>query len=205
MPIVEMRTYSLQPGTVPLALERIAKGIEERTRLSPLAGLWQTEFGRLHQIIHIWPYEGLAEREQVRSRFKDLKNWPARTGEWTEASETKIMHPAPFSPPLNPRAIGPVYEVRTDSYRGGQLGEITKLWTRTFERGVPECFVGAWHTDLGPMNQWIHIWGFPSLEARTQAMQTYDANQHADAEKLAKIFVSQESVICRPASFSPLR
>jgi len=205
MAIVEMRTYSLQPGTVPLALERIAKGLDERTRLSPLAGLWQTEFGRLHQIIHIWPYAGLAEREQVRARFKELKDWPARTGEWTEASETKIMHPAAFSPPLGPRQIGPVYEVRTDTYRGGQLGEITKLWTKMMARGVPDCLVGAWHTDLGPMNQWIHIWGFPSLAARAEAMQIYDANLHAEPGTLAKIFVSQESAICRPAPFSPLR
>jgi hypothetical protein len=203
--IVEMRTYSLHPGTVPLALERIAKGLDERTQLSPLAGLWQTEFGRLHQIIHIWPYSGLAEREQVRARFKGMKNWPARTGEWTEASETKIMHPAPFSPPLAPRAIGPVYEVRTDTYQPGQLGEITKLWSRMFEGGVPDCFVGAWHTDLGPMNQWIHIWGFASLEARDAALPKYDANLQADPAALAKLFVKQETAICRPASFSPLR
>jgi len=203
--IVEMRTYSLQPGMVPLALERIAKGLDERTQLSPLAGLWQTEFGRLHQIIHIWPFSGLAEREQVRGRFKELKNWPARTGEWTDTSETKIMHPAPFSPPLQPREIGPVYEVRTDTYHSGQLGEITKLWTRMFDGKIPECFVGAWHTDLGPMNQWIHIWGFPSLEAREAALRTYDANLHTDAATLAKLFVKQESAICRPALFSPLR
>jgi hypothetical protein len=203
--IVEMRTYSLYPGTVPLALERIATGIDERTTLSPLGGLWQTEFGRLHQIIHIWPYAGLAEREQVRARFKELKNWPARTGEWTEASETKIMHPAPFSPPLEPRAIGPVYEVRTDTYRGGQLGEITKLWSRMFEGGVPDSFVGAWNTDIGPMNQWIHIWGFESLAARAEALEKYDANRHAEAGTLAKLFVKQETAICCPAAFSPLR
>jgi hypothetical protein len=202
--IVEMRTYSLNPGTVPLALERIARGLDERTKLSPLGGLWQTEFGRLHQLIHIWPYAGLAEREQVRARFKELKNWPARTGEWTESSETKIMHPAPFSPPLEPRAIGPVYEVRTDTYHGGQLGEITRLWSRMFEGGVPDCFVGAWNTDLGPMNQWIHIWGFASLEARAAALQKYDANVHAGTGTLSSLFVKQETAICRPASFSPL-
>jgi hypothetical protein len=203
--IVEMRTYSLDPGTVPLALERIANGIAERTQLSPLAGLWQTEFGRLHQIIHIWPYADLAEREQIRGRFKELRNWPARTGEWTETSETKIMHPAPFSPALTPRRIGPVYEVRTDTYHAGQLGEITKLWTAMFGGKVPDCFVGAWNTDVGPMNQWIHIWGFASLEARAAVMQKYDANLHSEAGALAKMFVKQETAICRPAPFSPLQ
>jgi hypothetical protein len=115
------------------------------------------------------------------------------------------MHPAPFSPPLAPRAIGPIYEVRTDTYQPGQLGQITKLWSKMFDGGVPGCLVGAWNTDLGPMNQWIHIWGFASLEARTAALQKYDANLHVEASALSKLFVKQETAICRPASFSPLR
>jgi hypothetical protein len=204
--IVEMRTYRLKPGTVPIALERIALGLTERTQLSPLAGLWQTEIGRLHQIIHIWPYSGLAEREQVRGQFGPLKNWPARTGEWTESSETKIMHPAPFAPALTPRDIGPVYEIRTDTYHSGQLGAIIESWTRMFQgQRPPPSLVGAWHTDLGPMNQWIHIWGFRNLEARAAEMQKYDASLHTGGRSLADIFVKQETVICRPASFSPLQ
>jgi hypothetical protein len=203
--IVEMRTYSLFPGTVPLALERIATGLAERTQLSPMAGLWETQSGRLHQIIHLWPYADLGERERVRARFKELRNWPARTGEWTEESETKIMHPAPFSPPLGPRNIGPVYEVRTDTYRPGRLADIVKLYADMFRDGVPSCFVGAWSTDLGPMNQWIHIWGFRSLEARAEALKRYDANLHATQPSPADLFVKQDNVICTPASFSPLK
>jgi hypothetical protein len=203
--IVEMRTYSLFPGTVPLALERIATGLSERTQLSPMAGLWETQSGRLHQIIHLWPYADLGERERIRARFKELRNWPARTGEWTEESETKIMHPAPFAPPLAPRDIGPVYEVRTDTYRPGRLADIVKLYGNMFRDGVPDSFVGAWSTALGPMNQWIHIWGFRSLEARAEALKRYDANLHASQPSPSDLFVKQETVICRPASFSPLK
>lgn len=203
--IVEMRTYSLFPGTVPKALERIAAGLSERTQLSPLAGLWETQSGRLHQIIHIWPFADLAERERVRARFRELRNWPARTGEWTEESETKIMHPAPFSPQLSPREIGPVYEIRTDTYRPGRLNDIVRLWTEMFSAGVPGAFVGAWYTDLGPMNQWIHIWGFRSLAERASELERYDANLVAGGPTPAELFVKQESITCRPAWFSPLK
>lgn len=203
--IAELRTYSLFPGTVPKALERIAAGLAERTQLSPLAGLWETQSGRLHQIIHIWPFADLAERERVRARFKELRNWPARTGEWTEESETKIMHPAPFSPPLTPREIGPVYEIRTDTYRSGRLNDIIKLWTERFGGTIPPSFVGAWHTDLGPMNQWIHIWAFRSLEARAAELAQHDAGLAGGHPSPAELFVRQVSVTCKPAWFSPLK
>jgi hypothetical protein len=203
--IAELRTYSLFPGTVPKALDRIASGLSERTTLSPLAGLWETQSGRLHQIIHVWPFQDLAERERVRARFKELRNWPARTGEWTEESETKIMHPAPFTPRLEPRHLGPVYEIRTDTYRPGRLNDIVASWSSALADGVPPSFVGAWHTDLGTMNQWIHIWGFPSLDARATGMQQFEQRLHAGGAALADLFVKQLSAICKPAWFSPLQ
>jgi hypothetical protein len=59
------------------------------------------------------------------------------TSDTNTESETKIMHPAPFSPPLGPRDIGPVYEVRTDTYRPGRLADIIKLYGDMFRDGVP--------------------------------------------------------------------
>jgi len=198
--IVEMRTYNYRPGTVALALDRIALGLPERSRLSPLGGLWQTEYGRLHQIVHIWPYAGLGEREAIRGRFAELRNWPARTGEWTESAETKIMHPAPFSPPLTPRRIGPIYEIRTDTFHSGKLNDIVAQWQRVFAGAPPSSFVGAWSTDLGPMSQWIHIWGYPAIDERPAALQQLDREP-----ALALSFLKQEVAICRPADFSPLQ
>ena len=74
----------------------VALGVGERTGLSPLGGLWYSDIGRQHQIVHLWTYESLAHREEVRGRFGSLRHWPAKTGEFTEASETKILKPAPF-------------------------------------------------------------------------------------------------------------
>lgn len=200
--IVEMRTYDYRPGTAQKALDRIALGIDERIKLSPLGGLWHTITGRLDRIVHLWPFEDLAERANVRGRFGELTRWPARTGEWMVASETKILIPAPFTPPLTAGMPGPIYEVCTDIYFPGQLKAIHDAWGKALSQ--PTCaFIGAWHTELGPMNQWVHVWAFTSMEEReTRRAQLVPLVR--EPEVLAKLFLSQESVLCRPASFSPL-
>ena len=44
--IVEMRTYTLQPGTVAQFEERFGTALAVRAKLSPLAAFWHTEVGR---------------------------------------------------------------------------------------------------------------------------------------------------------------
>jgi hypothetical protein len=188
-----MRTYSFRPGATPAALDRIALGVEARQKLSPLGGLWLSDIGRRDQIVHLWPYRDLAHREQVRARFGELKDWPARTGEYTESSETKIMHPAPFSPRLEPRRCGPLFEICTDTYKPGTLDEIQDSWRRN---GSFAGLVGAWHTVLGPLYQWIHIWAYASLEERKSNALLSIGNE---------LFVKRESGIYSAAPFSPIR
>src|SRR5437868_882313 len=71
--IVEFRTYTLQPGTVPQFEERFGAALSARTKVSPLAAFWHTEVGPLNQVIHVWPYEDLGlqgRRRPVRDPRK---------------------------------------------------------------------------------------------------------------------------------------
>jgi hypothetical protein len=43
--IIEMRSYTLQPGTVAAFEERFAAALPTRTKVSPLAAFWHTEVG----------------------------------------------------------------------------------------------------------------------------------------------------------------
>ena len=52
--IIEMRTYTLQPGTIATFEERFAEALPVRAKLSPLAAFWHTEIGPLNQLVHIW-------------------------------------------------------------------------------------------------------------------------------------------------------
>jgi hypothetical protein len=189
--IIEMRTYSFRPGLLARALERIALGVAERQKLSPLGGLWYSDVGRRDQIVHLWPYESLAHRDAVRGRFGELKNWPAKTTEFTVESETKILSPAPFSPALAPGKRGPVYEICTDTCHPEAIKKMPELWARSVD---DPSFVGAWQTTLGPMYQWIHIWAYPSFEQRRQARPPGD-----------ELCSKRESSLYLPAAFSPLQ
>ena len=187
-----MRTYSFHPGMIQAALERIARGVAGRQKLSPLGALWVSDIGRRDQIVHLWPYRDLAHREEVRGRFGELKDWPARTGEYTAQSETKILRPAPFSPPLEQRRCGPVFEICTDVYKPGALEAIEELWKgKDLSR-----LVGAWHSVLGPMYQWIHIWAYASLEERKSNPFLSLGNE---------LFVKREGGIYAAAPFSPIQ
>src|ERR1700680_2848681 len=79
--IVEMRTYTLQPGTVPQFEERFGAALAVRAKLSPLAAFWHTEVGSLTQVIHVWPYKDFEERTRVRAESQKLQG--CATARWT--------------------------------------------------------------------------------------------------------------------------
>ena len=65
--IYEVRTYDLKPHAVGEVEKRFGEAYEHRKKLSPLAAFWHTEIGPLNQIIHVWPYKDMAERERIRN------------------------------------------------------------------------------------------------------------------------------------------
>jgi hypothetical protein len=66
--IFEMRTYRLQPGSVPEVEKRFGEALTERVKVSPLGAFFHTEVGPLNHIIHIWPYDDLQHRTRVHSQ-----------------------------------------------------------------------------------------------------------------------------------------
>ena len=75
--IYEVRTHRLKLRMVPQFLETFEKAYENgRKQLSPLAAFFYSEVGPLNEVIHIWPYENLAEREAVRAEAAKTGVWP---------------------------------------------------------------------------------------------------------------------------------
>ena len=66
--IVEMRTTLVRPMTQKKVEERFAQALPERQKLSPLGGFFHTDVGTLNQIIELWPYDNMAQREDVQAR-----------------------------------------------------------------------------------------------------------------------------------------
>ncbi|MGA7265752.1 MAG: NIPSNAP family protein, partial [Stellaceae bacterium] len=87
--IFEMRTYRLQPGSVPEVEKRFGEALTERVKVSPLGAFFHTEVGPLNHIIHIWPYDDLQHRTRVRSQ--SIPNWPPKIQEFEVEMESKIV------------------------------------------------------------------------------------------------------------------
>src|SRR2546429_8622490 len=77
--IVEMRTYTLQPGTVAQFEERFGAALAVRAKLAPLAALLHTEVGPLNRVIHVSPFKGFQERTRGRARAQKLQGSPPHT------------------------------------------------------------------------------------------------------------------------------
>src|SRR5260370_38960677 len=98
--IVEMRTTLVRPMTQKKVEERFAQALPERQKLSPLGGFFHTDVGTLNQIIELWPYENMAQREDVQPPAAKI-GWPPDGREFVFEQARKILKPKPLSPPIN--------------------------------------------------------------------------------------------------------
>ncbi len=101
--IYEMRTYRLRTGTVPEYLRLVEEtGIAiQIEHLGRLAGYFSSEIGRLNEIVHVWAYESLDDRERRREALARDPRWVAFAPQiqaLIEEMESKVLRPAAFSP-----------------------------------------------------------------------------------------------------------
>ena len=102
--LVEQRTYTTQPGKVReyLALYE-AEGLPiQRRLLGRLVGYYRSEFGALNQVIHLWAYTDLNEREQRRAALladPEFQAYVLRMMPLLVSQESRILVPAPFFTP----------------------------------------------------------------------------------------------------------
>ena len=99
-PIYELRSYIIKPGGMAAMGERWGKALPARAELSPAVAAMHTELGTLNRFVHIWTYESLDQRAEVRAKAVELGVWPPKGAPpgGLISQENKIMLPAPFSP-----------------------------------------------------------------------------------------------------------
>lgn len=211
--IYELRTYNLKPKSLPEVERRFAERYEKRKKHSPLAAFWHTEIGPLNQIVHVWPYRDLAERERIRAEAVKDGSWPPSIGEFVLAMHSDIMTPFPFSPELKPAKVGPFFEMRTYTYKTGELPKIMKIWEEAMPARLAYGPVTAlWYSELGALNKFVHIWPYRSLQERTEIREKTRAAGIWPPSEIAEKrtgssyqLLGMENKILMPASFSPLQ
>ncbi|PYE39483.1 NIPSNAP protein [Rhizobium sp. PP-F2F-G20b] len=100
---VEIRTYRLKNGAIPAYLKVVEEeGIAiQKAHLGQLVGYFSSEIGPINEIVHIWAFGSLDDRERRRSALMADPAWQAflpKIRDLIEVAENKIMKPARFSP-----------------------------------------------------------------------------------------------------------
>ncbi|KAG8936351.1 hypothetical protein FRC02_002944 [Tulasnella sp. 418] len=99
--IFELRTYQLMPGTLLEWESAWRRGIEARRRFASPVGAWFSQVGRLHQVHHMWQYESLAARKELRTKAWAVDGWADtvdKTSKLALQMDSSILVPLPHSP-----------------------------------------------------------------------------------------------------------
>jgi len=153
--IHEIRTYDLLPGTTPEFLQKTSELIDKRVEYSPLVGFFYTEVGPLNRVVHIWQYEDLNERTDMRARVVRDGIWPPDNSAIIKRQQSDICQLAPFLPKLEiQRNIGPLFELRSYSYPAGSIPNVIDAWGPKIEdrMGLSQP-VGIWYSEIGDLNR----------------------------------------------------
>lgn len=105
-PFFEIRTYTYATGELAKLQQSWGRAVPERTKFSPLVGLWYSELGGLNRFTHIWAYTSLNHRTEARNQAVAAGVWPPSVvaqkaglpDPVLTAQENKIVMPAAFSP-----------------------------------------------------------------------------------------------------------
>ena len=100
--IVEMRTYTIHPGTAPAYFKVYeTMGMEvQKEILGHMVGYYVTEIGELNQVVHMWAYDSLDNRTERRAKLMQDERWKKMLPELRKfiiSQKTQILIPAPFA------------------------------------------------------------------------------------------------------------
>jgi hypothetical protein len=96
-----------------------------------------------------------------------------------------------------------IYEIRTYTITPGSLAEVEKRFGEAYEyRRKYSPLTAFLHTEIGPLNEIVHIWGYEDLaeRARVRAEAAKDSNW---PPKIQEFVVAQDAEIVNAWPFVP--
>lgn len=102
--ILDERTYTIQPTRVKDYLdlyEAMGRKVQIRI-LKNLVGFYTVEVGEVNQLVHIWSYDSMGERERLRAELWQNAEWLAyvdalRQRGWLLHQSNRILIPWTFA------------------------------------------------------------------------------------------------------------
>jgi hypothetical protein len=102
-----------------------------------------------------------------------------------------------------------IVEERIYTLEAGTAAQYLKLYEAEgieIQKRILGNMVGYFSTEVGPLNQIIHMWGYDSFEDRMtrRAALGADPGWQAYIAKIRPLILRQENKILIPAPFSPI-
>jgi hypothetical protein len=103
-----------------------------------------------------------------------------------------------------------IVEERIYTLQPGTAPEYLRLYEAegfAIQEPILGHLVGYFSSELGPLNQIVHLWAYESFEERTARRARLNADERWKAyiAKVRPFVLQQENKILIPAPFSPLR
>jgi hypothetical protein len=210
--IYELRTYTFHQGKLAQYLD-IARNVGRPARGQNYGincGYWTSEFGSLNQIWHLWQYESMEQRATLRDALSKNEKW---TKEYVPnirpliaRQDIRFLNPVYGVTP--PATEGNIYELRMYRFNPGMAGP----WSQAFKGIMPvrEKYsknVGIWTGEAPQPNEVLHMWAYPSFEARMKARGELfkDPEWLAFVQKGAGAIVEMNNVMLLPTDYSPMK
>jgi len=99
--VYELRTYRTPVGKVPEWISLYKAILPTREKYSKIVGLWTTDIAQLNQIVHLWAYNDLNHRAEVRAKVMQEPAWKeflAKGNPLLVEMQSIVLTPAETSP-----------------------------------------------------------------------------------------------------------
>ncbi|KAL1408934.1 hypothetical protein Q8F55_005748 [Vanrija albida] len=217
----ELITHAVIPGHrdayVEAAEKYFAALIDHHSELGNLkvSCSFETIVGDVGNFNHILEYDGYKGYDQALQSHRDSKDLKSKLDAilpHIQNRQHQIISEFSFwpsSPPYNSGyPNGGVFELRTYQLQPGKLLEWEFAWRRGLEarRQFVEP-VGAFFSQIGDLHHVMHIWHYPSLEARKETRESAWSigGWSETVRETARLAQSMSTEIMVPTSWSPLR
>lgn len=194
--VYELRTYNIWPQCFKAFLNLTSEEFHLRTAQSKLVGYWTSELGGLNEVVHIWEYDSLEHRAEVRATLAGNQEWIqryfAKILPMMSSQQNSILSVIPDVTFTNSQDKG-VYQLQTFNCSGNLPSELTQ------GSSGDDFLVSAFNTLHGDVNQKVLLWKHSSLTAAL-----HFSTQQSSRGEFGKIR-SGYSKIMSPYAVSPLQ
>ena len=226
--IYDFRVYTLEPGATPdymAGVRELGLPIRQRHGVT-LSGWYHSDIGDLNQVVHIWGFNDLKHMKEAKAAVYADPDWTEkyvpRNRVLVQAQKTYLMNSPSFAPtyPIHGEAEPGsedakkrnemVYDFRMYTFKEGA---VPQYMAAVEEVGVPirkrhgVKLAGWFYSDVGDLNQVVHIWAFDNPKHLKEAKDAVAADPDWTGKyipRVAGLLTAQKVSLMKSTDFAPV-